>query len=159
MFEIIGACLVFTTIFAAVAFAQGSKQQASGFFALVAASEIKGTKVTNLQNQTIGAIEEVLIEPGSGHVRFVVLEVGGFLGLGSTRVAVPWTAFQLSSSDHKPKWVLDADKEKLKNAPKVEGTHYERLYTASEAEPIFIYWKITWIAPEPNSTLSPSSTP
>jgi sporulation protein YlmC with PRC-barrel domain len=137
--------------------AEAAKRQGGGYPALVAASEIKGTKVHNLQNQEIGYVDEVLIEPSAGQVRFVVLNVGGFLGIGGTKVAVPWTAFQLSREGNKPKWVLDADKERLKNAPKVEGTHYERLYTRTDAEPVFLYWHIEWFEPDTGS--SPSALP
>ncbi|MEY2493024.1 MAG: hypothetical protein QOH24_1975 [Verrucomicrobiota bacterium] len=158
---IIGAIIAvgFTAICGSVA--QAAKKDGGGYPALVAASEIKGTKVHNLQNQDIGYIDEVLIEPDTGQVRFVVLNVGGFLGIGGTKVAVPWTAFQLAKEGNKPKWVLDADKERLKNAPKVEGTHYERLYTRSEAEPVFLYWHIEWIEPGTGGSSSaiPSSSP
>jgi sporulation protein YlmC with PRC-barrel domain len=145
----IAALLVVIIICAGGSFAQDSKKPAGSYPALVAASEIKGTHIKNLQNQDLGEIEEVLIEPDAGLVRFVVLEVGGFLGLGATKVAVPWTAFQLSKEGKKPKWVLDADKEKLKNAPKVEGKNYQRLYTKADAEPVFVYWKISWVEPAP----------
>jgi len=70
---------------------------------------------------------------------------GGFLGLGSTTVAVPWTAFQISKDGDKTKYVLDATKERLEKAPKVEGKNYERLYARETAEPIFIYWEETWL--------------
>ena len=133
-----------------VAWAAKNKNPATNYPSLVGASEIKGTHVKNLQNQDLGQIDEVLIDPDTGQVRFVILEVGGFLGLGATRVAVPLSAFQITPEGNTSKWVLDADKEKLKNAPKVEGKNYQRLYTRSEAEPIFVYWKITWIEPGSN---------
>jgi hypothetical protein len=41
----------------------------------------------------------------------------------------------------KTKYVLDATKERLEKAPKVEGKNYERLYARETAEPIFIYWE------------------
>jgi hypothetical protein len=145
----IAPLLVVVIVCAGQPFAQGAKNPATNYPALVPASEIKGTHVKNLQNQDLGQIEEVLIEPDAGLVRFVVLEVGGFLGLGATKVAVPWTAFQLSQEGKKPKWVLDTDKEKLKNAPKVEAKNYQRLYTRADAEPVFVYWKISWIEPAP----------
>ena len=129
--------------------AEGAKNPATKYPAFMAASEIKGTHVKNLQGQDLGEIEEVLLDPETGQVKFAVLEVGGFLGLGSTKVAVPWSAFQLTQEGNKSRWVLDADKEKLKNAPKVEGKNYQRLYTKTEAEPIFVYWKITSIEPAP----------
>ena len=64
---------------------------------LLAASEVKGARVINFQNENIGDVDELLIEPDTGQVRFAVLSVGGFLGLGSTKVAVPWLAFQIVS--------------------------------------------------------------
>jgi PRC-barrel domain len=113
--------------------------------ALLAGSEIKGATVKNLQDEEIGVIDEILIEPTTGRIRFAVLSVGGFLGLGSTTVAVPWTAFQISKDGDKTKYVLDATKERLEKAPKVEGKNYERLYARETAEPIFIYWEETWV--------------
>jgi sporulation protein YlmC with PRC-barrel domain len=147
--NVIAPLLVVVIICIVQPFAHGAKNPATNYPALLTASEIKGTHVKNLQNQDLGQIEEVLIEPDSGQVRFLILEVGGFLGLGATKVAVPWTAFQLSQEGKKPKWVLDADKEKLKNAPKVEGKNYQRLYTRADAEPVFVYWKISWVEPGP----------
>jgi sporulation protein YlmC with PRC-barrel domain len=132
-----------------VAWAAKNKNPATNYPALVGASEIRGTHVKNPQGQDLGTIDEVLIDPDTGQVRFVILEVGGFLGLGSTRVAVPLSAFQITEEGNKPNWVLDADKDKLKNAPKVEGQNYQRLYTKTEAKPIFIYWKVDWVEPTP----------
>jgi sporulation protein YlmC with PRC-barrel domain len=145
----IAASLALLIICAGGPVAQGAKNPATNYPAFMAASEIKGTHVKNLQNQDLGEIEEVLLDPDTGQVKFAVLEVGGFLGLGSTKVAVPWSAFQLTQEGNKPRWVLDADKEKLKNAPKVEGKNYQRLYTKTEAQPIFVYWKVTSVETAP----------
>ena len=145
----IAAFLLLTIIGAdgSAAWAAKNKNPATNYPSLVGASEIKGTHVKNPQGEDLGQIDEVLIDPDTGQVRFVILEVGGFLGLGSTKVAVPLSAFQITKEENMPKWVLDADKEKLKNAPKVEGKNYQRLYTRSAAEPIFVYWKISWVEP------------
>lgn len=113
---------------------------------LLAASEIKGARVINLQNEDIGDIDELLIEPATGQVRFAVVSVGGFLGLGSTRVAVPWSAFQIVTERGKIKYTLDATRERLEKAPRVQGKNYERLYPADAAEPIFVYWDVEWVA-------------
>jgi sporulation protein YlmC with PRC-barrel domain len=145
----IAALLLLLLVVAIGPAARGAKNPATNYPAFMAASEIKGTHVKNLQGEDLGEIEEVLLDPETGQVRFAVLEVGGFLGLGSTKVAVPWSAFQLTQEGNKPKCVLDADKEKLKNAPKVEGKNYQRLYTQSGAEPVFVYWKITAVERAP----------
>jgi hypothetical protein len=120
-------------------------KKTDGFAGLISGSEIKGTHVKNLKNEDLGEIEEVLISSGSGQVRFLILEVGGFLGIGATKVAVPWGAFQIGKEGDKPKYVLDATKERLEKAPKVEGKGYERLYVRETAEPVFVYWKETWV--------------
>ena len=117
--------------------------------ALLTTSDIKGAKVMNLQNENIGDIDELLIEADTGHIRFAIVSVGGFLGIGSTRVAVPWGAFVITRENNKAKFVLDATKDRLEKAPKVEGTNYDRLYTKADAEPIFVYWHEEWVAPTP----------
>jgi hypothetical protein len=127
-------------------------ERRTGAATLLAASEIEGARVTNFQNQEIGDIDELLIEPETGQVRFAVLSVGGFLGLGSVRVAVPWLAFQIERAQGKTKYLLDATKERLEKAPRVEGKNYERLYPADIAEPIFVFWDVEWVAPELAST-------
>jgi hypothetical protein len=58
--------------------------------ALLTTSDIKGANVMNLQNENIGDIDELLIEADTRHIRFAIVSVGGFVGIGSTRVAVPW---------------------------------------------------------------------
>jgi hypothetical protein len=42
--------------------------------------------------------------------------------------------------------MLDATRERLEKAPRVEGKNYERLYLANAAEPIFVYWDVEWTA-------------
>jgi hypothetical protein len=44
------------------------------------------------------------------------------------------------------KYLLDATKERLEKAPRVEGKNYERLYPAETAEPVFVYCDVEWIA-------------
>jgi hypothetical protein len=127
-------------------FGAGAKKGDKDTFpGLLLGSEIKGSKVINLQNEKIGEIEETLIEPASGLTRFAIIGVGGFLGMGETRVAVPWTAFTISKEGDKPKYVLDATKDMLKNAPKVEGNNYDKLFTRATAEPVVVYWHEQWI--------------
>jgi hypothetical protein len=107
---------------------------------LVKASELKkGTKVKNLQNEGIGDVHEILIEPVAVQMRLAVLSVGGFLGIGDTKVAVPWQALQVTKEGDKPKLLLDGTKERLQNAPRVEGEIYDRLYAMETAEPVYVF--------------------
>jgi len=99
----------------------------TGAATLLTVSEIKGSTVRNRQREEIGDIDELLIEPDSGRVRFAILSVGGFLGLGSTRVAVPWSAFEITPQGGRITYMLDATRDRLEKAPRVEGKNYERL--------------------------------
>jgi hypothetical protein len=113
---------------------------------LLATAEIKGTTVQNLQNEDIGDVDELLIRHEDGAVRLAVLSVGGFLGLGSTKVAVPWTALGITTlRDGTIKMTLDTTKERLEKAPRTEGKNYKRIYTGEIVEPIFDYWEIEYV--------------
>jgi PRC-barrel domain len=41
----------------------------------------------------LGEIEDILIDARTGCVRYAVLALGGFMGFGRKRFAVPWSAF------------------------------------------------------------------
>jgi hypothetical protein len=56
------------------------------------------------------------------------------------------------------KYLLDATKERLEKAPRVEGKNYERLYPAETAEAIFVYWDVEWIA-QPDAAMRLVETP
>jgi len=114
---------------------------------LLSAAEIQGAAVTNLEEESIGEIDEVLIEPDSGQIRFAVVSVGRFLAMGSTRVAVPWTALKIERQEGEIRILLNATKERLEKAPRVEGKSYERLYPADISQPIYVYWDVDWLAP------------
>jgi hypothetical protein len=124
-------------------------KNADTYPSLLKLGDVKGASVINLQNENIGSIDELLIVPETGQIRFAIVSVGGFLGLGSTRVAVPWGAFVITKEKNKAKFVLDATKERLQKAPKVEGTDFDKLYTRADAEPIFVYWREEWVGPAP----------
>ncbi|MDR3440529.1 PRC-barrel domain-containing protein [Telmatospirillum sp.] len=53
------------------------------------ASKIVGSNVVNDADETIGKIDDLLISP-DGKQPFAVLSIGGFLGVGSHLVVVPY---------------------------------------------------------------------
>jgi hypothetical protein len=53
------------------------------------ASKVIGTSVVNNTNDTIGKVDDLLVSP-DGKEPFAVLSVGGFLGMGSRLVVVPY---------------------------------------------------------------------
>ena len=57
-------------------------------------SKIVGSTVVNDANQTVGSIDDLIITPG-GQAPYAVLSVGGFLGIGTKYVALPFTSLKI----------------------------------------------------------------
>ena len=110
-------------------------------------SKITGSHVKNLQNEDIGTIENLIVNPETGRLRFAVLSVGGFLGVGDTNVVVPWIALNVekTSDASDPVYVLNTTKDKLKNAPRFDPAKLGDLYKRTTAEPVFSYYEMIWI--------------
>jgi sporulation protein YlmC with PRC-barrel domain len=53
------------------------------------ASKVIGSSVTNTAAETIGKVDDLLVSP-NGKDPFAVLSVGGFLGIGTHLVLVPY---------------------------------------------------------------------
>jgi hypothetical protein len=58
------------------------------------ASKVNGSNVLNDANETIGKIDDLLISP-DGKAPYAVLSIGGFLGMGSHMVVVPYDNLKL----------------------------------------------------------------
>lgn len=57
-------------------------------------SKIVGSTIVNEANETVGTIDDLIVTP-TDKVPFAVLSVGGFLGLGTKYVVVPFTSLQI----------------------------------------------------------------
>ena len=82
---------------------------------LMGADTLLGDGVVNGANEDLGDIKEIMLDMNTGQVAYAVLAFGGFLGMGEKLFAVPWQALHLDTSNHR--FVLDVEKERLKNAP------------------------------------------
>lgn len=49
--------------------------------------------------ENVGEIEELVIDRSSGEIQGVVVSVGGFLGIGDKKVALPWNQLQFGAND------------------------------------------------------------
>jgi hypothetical protein len=76
------------------------------------ASKIIGESVVNDANDTVGKVDDIIV--ADGKAPFLILSVGGFLGMGNRLVAVPHEALKV----HDKKLVLPgATKDTLKDLP------------------------------------------
>lgn len=57
----------------------------------IGATSLMEDGVSDAAGKYLGEVEEIILDIGSGCVRYVVLALGGFLGIGCKRFAVPWS--------------------------------------------------------------------
>ena len=57
-------------------------------------SKVVGATVVNEANETVGTIDDLIVTPG-GQAPYAVLSVGGFLGMGTKFVVVPFTSLKV----------------------------------------------------------------
>jgi hypothetical protein len=77
-------------------------------------SKLRGQTIYNSTNETIGQLDDMII--GKDRVLFAIIQVGGFLGIGSRLVAVPYTSLQISQ-EGRHVVLPGATKEQLKALP------------------------------------------
>ena len=73
---------------------------------------IKGSKVINVNEEHLGMLEEVMIDPEKGKIAYVVLSFGGFLRIDNKLFAIPWEVLESSRGDY----ILRIDKSVLEKA-------------------------------------------
>ena len=76
-------------------------------------SKVVGSAVVNEANETVGTIDDLIVTP-SEKVPYAVLSVGGFLGMGTKYVVVPYSALEVND---KRMMLRGATKESLKSLP------------------------------------------
>ncbi|MEI6560345.1 MAG: PRC-barrel domain-containing protein [Rhodospirillaceae bacterium] len=73
----------------------GQAGNLSGLEAGNRSSELVGRSVINDANDTIGKVDDIILA-SDGKAAYAILSVGGFLGMGSHLVAVPYSSLKLS---------------------------------------------------------------
>jgi sporulation protein YlmC with PRC-barrel domain len=63
------------------------------------ASTLIGASVKSPTGESLGKIDELVIDPQQAQIKTAVVSMGGVLGIGARTVAVPWSAVQLDMND------------------------------------------------------------
>ncbi|APD50763.1 PRC-barrel domain-containing protein [Francisella hispaniensis] len=79
------------------------------------ASYLIGEKVVNYKGENLGKVKEIMINPTTGKVAYVVVSYGGFLGMGDKLFAFPIKAFKIDTANSQFK--IKKSKEELEEAP------------------------------------------
>jgi hypothetical protein len=81
---------------------------------------VLGREVLSAANENMGRIVDVLVDRG-GQVRAAIIDFGGFLGVGSRKIAVDWSALHFPPPG-KPnaRIALELTRDQLKAAPEYQ---------------------------------------
>jgi hypothetical protein len=82
-------------------------------------SGILGKEVLSATGEKMGRIIDVLVDR-AGVARAAVIDFGGFLGVGSRKVAVDWNALHFGAEKGQPRITLLLTREQLKAAPQIQ---------------------------------------
>ena len=82
---------------------------------LVASDRVDGTAVRRANGDMIGHIERLMIDKVSGKVAYAILSFGGFLGVGTNLLPLPWD--RLTYNPQFEAYELDIDEDELRHAP------------------------------------------
>jgi len=88
------------------------------------ASKILGATLRNAQSESLGSVEDLLLDRNS-KVAFAIVGHGGVLGIGENYIPVPWS--KLTFADREDTGLvatIDSTKEQLEKAPLVKGDTY-----------------------------------
>jgi len=107
---------------------------------IMAASSFDGETVINPQGETLGEIEEIMLDVRSGRIAYAVLSAGGFLGIGEKFYAVPWQAFTMDTDQRA--FILDVDKERLLSAPGFDKDHWPAMGDQRWAGQVHSYYGV-----------------
>jgi sporulation protein YlmC with PRC-barrel domain len=89
---------------------------------LLTATSIIGDKVFNPKEEKLGTIKDIMIDLQSGQISYIILEMGGFLGVGEKFFALPYALLRVDPKNEA--FVLNQDKATLENAPGFDKDHW-----------------------------------
>jgi sporulation protein YlmC with PRC-barrel domain len=91
---------------------------------------ITGTNVRNIQDEGLGSVSDVIIDPRSGQAQYIIVARGGFLGIGEDYYAVPWD--EVRATPGFDTIVIDRSEAELEQAPSIDPERFRNFETMQE---------------------------
>ena len=80
------------------------------------AQSVLGKEVRSSADENMGRIVDIIVDR-SGHVRAAIIDFGGFLGVGSRKIAVDWNALSFAPESKNDAIALELTRDQVKAAP------------------------------------------
>ena len=91
-------------------------------FAQTGLFRILGKKVRGAWGEDMGRVVDVLFDQ-TGQPRAAIIDFGGFLGVGTRKIAIDWSTLRFETADQKETIVAALDRDQIKAAPEYKGSH------------------------------------
>jgi hypothetical protein len=132
--------VLLTTVLIAVAAAAQPESAGSPSVTILETQEVQGIlgrDVRSMADEDMGRIVDILVD-GEGRVRAAIIDFGGFLGVGSRKIAVEWKALHFVPTAAKRYGVvLELTRDQVKPAPEYkEGKPTVVLGASGNLEPL-----------------------
>jgi hyperosmotically inducible protein len=104
------------------------------------ASKLIGISVKNFQAETLGEVDNMVLDLTSGRVLAVIVSSGGFLGIGEELSAIPPTSLRFTKD-----WEtlqLDTTKDMLKEAPHFKASEWPDFTKSSVSGGVYEAYKV-----------------
>ena len=80
------------------------------------AQSVLGREVRSSANENMGRIVDVIVDR-DGRVRAAIIDFGGFLGVGSRKIAIDWSALRFDLGEKRELVTLELTRDQVKAAP------------------------------------------
>jgi sporulation protein YlmC with PRC-barrel domain len=110
------------------------------FRRVMGAATLTGDSVRNAAGEDLGKIKELMIDVPTGRIAYAVLSFGGVLSMGNKLFAVPWSVLTLDEDEKR--FILNVDKDRLKNAPGFDKDHWPDMADATWVTRISDYYGV-----------------
>lgn len=111
------------------------------------AESLLGKKVQSAKGDDLGRIVDVIVDK-AGQIRAVVIDFGGFLGVGSRKIAVDWHAIRMAGDGKLDHLVVSLAQDQLRSAPAYK-----------EGEPVVVMGAPAPPAPAPKAAAAAPTAP
>jgi len=102
--------------------------------------QLLDTDVRNPQDQGLGSVHDIVLDPKTGKIAYLIVARGGVFGFDRKYVPIPWNDFKITQNASL--LVLDAAKAAVDGAPEVSDDQFSPAgHFDKESQKVDAYWK------------------